>query len=161
MGEGSLLRNKCQVQHRTRSAGMGWALSLGMALVSLGTLTGCSAVPEWVERTPSSEEYYYGFGSAGQTYTLNRSESLRIARERALVDLASQLRTHVTSSTHLIDRGRSTSYAMESLQISDEELENIGNVDTWFDETGEAGPARHTYVLVRISREDATRILEK
>lgn len=124
-----------------------------MALSSLG------CVPGWVKKSPADEKYYYGLGSAGQSYNKNPAQALRIARERALIDLAMQLRVQVTTSTTLVDSSRSSRYELESVQFTDEELENVANVDSWVDRRGRAGPENQTYVLVRLSRGDAKRLL--
>jgi len=120
-------------------------------------LAGCALLgpPSWVTSYPSDDDYIYGVGSAGITYDENPAKSREIAKQRALDDLAKQIRVRVTSATVVHDRQQWTHYEAETLQFSDEDLEGIEILDVWVDDWGWAGKAEQTYVLVRMSKAKA------
>lgn len=124
------------------------------ALPFSGGLASCALFgpPGWVHQPPSDSTYYYAIGSAGPQYNGSRANAIRIARERALAELAGQVRVRVASTSTLSDRGGGSEYVSESVQLSDEVLQDVETVGSWYDERGRAGSPGHTWVLVRVAR---------
>lgn len=124
------------------------------------TVAGCGLFgpPSWVNTYPVDDDYVYGIGSAGVTYDRSRSRSEEIAVQRALDSLVKQIRVRVTSATVLSDVQSWSDYRSDTIQFSDEDLEGVEIVEVWIDSYGRAGKADQTYVLIRISKENASRI---
>lgn len=121
---------------------------LPLALARCGLL----GPPRWVSSYPVADEYVYGVGSAGVTFDENPARSREIAQQRALDDLARQIRVRVTSATIAAEREASSYFEARSIQFTDEDLEGIELVEVWVDSWGRAGKPDQTWVLVRLAR---------
>lgn len=124
---------------------------------------GCGLLPPpgWVEDPPSQDGWIYAVGSAGLTYDKNPSTSEDLAFQRALDQLARQLRVQVTSMVTLKDTQSSSRFESDSMQFTEEELEWVQIRDKWVDRYGKLGRQGRVFVLVRMSDGDARRALTR
>lgn len=116
-------------------------------------------VPKWLSSMPTDDRFYYALGVSGPTRQVN--DAWNQATQRARAELGRMIVTQITSRDLNIatERSEYTRQIIESL--SDTELNLTEVVERWFDKTGAYGPSNHYYVLVRMEKEQARRMLKR
>ena len=140
-------------------------LSLMVLLLTV-SVSGCAtrsesqkgAVPGWLNVMPRDDKYFYALGVSGQTRRVKDAWAQAALRARA--ELGKTIITHITSHDLVIatNRGEYTRQLIEAL--SDTELNFTEVIERWYDRTGDYGPPNHYYVLVRLEKKRAERILK-
>ena len=130
-----------------------------VSLLLLGALSGCALLPApgWIENPPLEEGWIYAVGSAGVTFDKNPATSEDLALQRALDQLARQIRVQVTTHVSLTDTERASQFTSETSQFSEEELEWVQIRKKWVDRSGKLGDRGRVYVLVRMTDANARR----
>ena len=116
-----------------------------------------SRIPDWVSSTPKNDRYFYAVGISGQTRHVKDAWNQAVQRARA--ELGKTIITHVTSQDLVITTTRSE-YSQQIVQaLSDTELSFTEVQERWHDQDGIYGPPNHFYVLVRMEKKQAEKIL--
>jgi hypothetical protein len=117
-----------------------------------------SPFPEWVNSTPQDDRYFYAVGISGQTRHVKDAWNQAIQRARA--ELGKTIITHVSSQDLVITTTKSE-YSQQIVQaLSDTELNFTEVLERWHDRDGIYGPPNHYYVLVRMEKKQAEKILK-
>ena len=118
-----------------------------------------SPVPDWVSSTPNDDRYFYAVGISGQTRHVKDAWNQAVQRARA--ELGKTIITHVTSQDLVITTTRSE-YSQQIVKaLSDTELNFTEVQERWHDREGVYGPPNHYYVLVRMEKKRAEKILRE
>ena len=134
---------------------------LGLLLTFLGSCT-MFGPPRWVDDFPSSDaQFIYGVGSAGVTFDRNPSKSKQYAIDRAMQDLSFQIKTEVLAVSELRDTARSSTLKVDSINLTESDLEGVEIVEVWIDRKGEVGKVDRTWVLVRMPHAQVQKILSR
>ena len=129
-------------------------------------LLGCAASPEnkgedppeWLSKVPDNDQYYYAVGISGMTR--NTNDAWNQAANRGRAELGRTIISHVSSKDLIIATSRSE-YTRQVIDVlSDTELNFTEVVERWFDRYGDFGPPNHFYVLVRLEKQQAEKILK-
>ena len=132
------------------------------------TLAGCSGsqapsggkIPPWVLHTPSDSKYIYAVGISGRTF--HPTDAIKYAKENARKEMAGMIRTRIVSMTKTRDSGRRESISIESVAVTDEDLQGSEVVKRWMDKEGASGVAPGTtYVLIRLTRSKYEELINK
>jgi hypothetical protein len=141
-----------------------WGLFLTLLIVSA---SGCKttpdtnsvSVPEWLTTTPYDDRYFYAVGVSGQTRNIKDAWSQ--AAQRARAELGKTIITQVASKDLIISTNESD-YSRQVIEaMSDTELYFTEIIGRWIDKFGEYGPPNHYYVLVRMEKKLAEKILKR
>jgi len=118
------------------------------------------AVPDWVRGTPSSPDYIYAVGISGKTFY--PTDAITYATDNARRELASMIRTRIISMTETRDSSRNDDISIESIAVTDEDLQGSKVRKRWIDTDGVTGVAPGTtYVLISIKREKFEQLIKK
>jgi hypothetical protein len=129
-------------------------------------LLGCAASPEkkgedppeWLSKVPDNDRYFYAVGVSGMTRNMN--DAWNQAANRGRAELGRTIISHVSSKDLIIANSRSE-YTRQVIDVlSDTELNFTEVVERWFDRYGDFGPPNHFYVLVRLEKQQAAKILK-
>ncbi len=133
-------------------------------LLILILLVGCSSTkqvtqpenaPDWVKSKPSSDIFYYGIGIANKN---GNTDHINIAKEKALADLSSEIKTVVSTQSVLFkfesSFGYSEDFTATTTLVSQEDLEGFELVSTYDFGT-------YYYVWYRLSKALYAEIKEK
>ncbi|KPJ75380.1 MAG: hypothetical protein AMJ54_15120 [Deltaproteobacteria bacterium SG8_13] len=116
-------------------------------------------VPDWLTSTPDDDRYLYAVGISGKTRSVK--DAWNQAAQRGRAELGKIIITRVASKDLVISTNRSD-YSRQVIEaLSDTELYFTEVIARWYDATGTYGPPGFYYVLVRMQREEAERILRK
>ena len=114
--------------------------------------------PDWLSKVPGDNRYFYAVGVSGMTR--RSSDAWQQAINRARAELGRTIVTQVSSRDLIIATSRSE-YTRQVIDVlSDTELNFTEVIERWFDRYGDFGPANHFYVLVRLEKKQAARILK-
>ena len=137
----------------------------GLLIIAI-SLFGCAAnpekksvdPPEWLNKVPDNERYFYAVGVSGMTR--NTSDAWNQAANRGRAELGRTIISQVSSKDLIIATSRSE-YTRQVIDVlSDTELNFTEVVERWFDRYGDFGPPNHFYVLVRLEKQQAAKILK-
>ena len=115
---------------RTRTVLLGCFLSC-LLFGTVGCVSSPSTrVPAWISSFPSMPDYYVGIGSS---HTGNQSDDMRMAKSRALADLAGTISTHIVSEQQFTTRETSQSRAssIAEVVITESVTEHLQAVETY------------------------------
>lgn len=139
------------------------------AAASLLVFSGCGSgpsvsasgkIPPWVEKTPSDGEYIYSVGISGKTFY--PTDAITYATENARREIASMIRTRIVSMTETHDSTRRDDISIESIAVTDEDLQGTEVTRRWIDRNGISGVAAGTtYVLLRMERSQFEQLVQK
>lgn len=141
-----------------------WTLLFTLLIVSA---SGCKTtpaanpvqIPEWLTTTPYDDRYFYAVGISGQTRSMK--DAWNQAAQRARAELGKTIITQVASKDLVISTNESD-YSRQVIEaMSDTELHFTEIIGRWNDKTGEYGPPNHYYVLVRMERKQAEKLLKR
>ena len=119
-----------------------------------------SSIPEWVMNTPNNPTYIYSVGISGRTFY--PTDAIKYATENARREMAGMVRTKVLSMTKTHDSTRSDSISIESIAVTDEDLQGSEVKHRWIDKKGASGVAPGTtYVLIQIERSKFEQLIKK
>ncbi len=136
-----------------------------LILCTVGLATGChqqtagtgQQIPDWLNTAPSDDRYYYAVGMSGKTRSAK--DAWNQAAQRGRAELGKTIITRIASKDLVISTNRSE-YSRQVIEaLSDTELHFTEVIARWYDAGGMYGPPKYYYVLVRMGREDAERIL--
>jgi hypothetical protein len=129
-------------------------------------LSGCASEPpqkgtdppDWLSKVPDNERYFYAVGVSGQTRSSN--DAWNQAANRGRAELGRTIVSQVSSKDLIIATTRSE-YTRQVIDVlSDTELNFTEVIERWFDRYGGFGPPNHYYVLVRLEKKQAQKILQ-
>jgi len=141
-----------------------WGLLFTLLIVSA---SGCKTtpaanpvqVPEWLTTTPYDDHYFYAVGVSGQTRSIK--DAWNQATQRARAELGKTIITQVASKDLVISTNESD-YSRQVIEaMSDTELHFTEIIGRWNDQIGEYGPPNHYYVLVRMEKKQAEKLLKR
>ncbi len=141
-----------------------WGLLFTLLIVSA---SGCKTtpatnpvqVPEWLTTTPYDDRYFYAVGVSGQTRSIK--DAWNQATQRARAELGRTIITQVASKDLVISTNESD-YSRQVIEaMSDTELHFTEIIGRWNDQIGEYGPPNHYYVLVRMEKKQAEKLLKR
>jgi len=141
-----------------------WGLLFTLLIVSA---SGCKTtpaanpvqVPEWLTTTPYDYHYFYAVGVSGQTRSIK--DAWNQATQRARAELGKTIITQVASKDLVISTNESD-YSRQVIEaMSDTELHFTEIIGRWNDQIGEYGPPNHYYVLVRMEKKQAEKLLKR
>jgi hypothetical protein len=141
-----------------------WGLLFTLLIVSA---SGCKTtpaanpvqVPEWLTTTPYDDRYFYAVGVSGQTRSIK--DAWNQATQRARAELGRTIITQVASKDLVISTNESD-YSRQVIEaMSDTELHFTEIIGRWNDQIGEYGPPNHYYVLVRMEKKRAEKLLKR
>jgi hypothetical protein len=141
-----------------------WGLLFTLLIVSA---FGCKTTPatnpvqapEWVTTTPYDDRYFYAVGISGQTRSIK--DAWNQAAQRARAELGKTIITQVASKDLVISTNESD-YSRQVIEaMSDTELHFTEIIGRWNDQVGEYGPPNHYYVLVRMEKKQAEKLLKR
>ena len=141
-------------------------LALLLILVA-GGITGCTTspqtvsteIPGWLTSIPTDDRYFYAVGISGQRR--NVKDAWNQAAHRARAELGKTIITQVSSRDLVITTNRNE-YSKQVIEaISDTELHFTEIIARWYDPNGEYGPPKYYYVLVRMDRKEAEKLLKR
>jgi len=116
-------------------------------------------VPEWVTTTPYDDRYFYAVGISGQTRSIK--DAWNQAAQRARAELGKTIITQIASKDLVISTNESD-YSRQVIEaMSDTELHFTEIIGRWNDQVGEYGPPNHYYVLVRMEKKQAEKLLKR
>ena len=116
------------------------------------------APPEWLSKIPDNDRYFYAVGVSGMTRKTN--DAWNQAANRGRAELGRTIISQVSSKDLIIATSRSE-YTRQVIDVlSDTELNFTEVVERWFDRHGDFGPPNHFYVLVRLEKKQAAKILK-
>ncbi|MFH1707336.1 MAG: LPP20 family lipoprotein [Planctomycetota bacterium] len=114
--------------------------------------------PAWVNQIPKDDQFVYAVGYSGRT--MNPTDSMKYARENARKEMASMIKTSIVSVIETQDFQRHEDVSMESISVTDEDLQGSEVIEQWVDRTGvSGGNPGTTYVLLRLDRATFNRLL--
>jgi len=141
-----------------------WGLLFTLLIVSA---SGCTTtpeknpvqVPEWLTTTPYDDRYFYAVGVSGQTRSIK--DAWNQATQRARAELGKTIITQVASKDLVISTNESD-YSRQVIEaMSDTELHFTEIIGRWNDRVGEYGPPNHYYLLVRMEKKRAAKLLKR
>jgi hypothetical protein len=141
-----------------------WGILFALMIVSA---SGCKTspdtnpvpVPEWLTTTPYDDHYFYAVGVSGQTRSIK--DAWNQAAQRARAELGKTIITQVASKDLVISTNESD-YSRQVIEaMSDTELHFTEIIGRWNDKVGEYGPPNHYYVLVRMEKKQAEKLLKR
>ena len=128
--------------------------------ISTGPKRNKHKVPSWVKHIPEDSKYVYAVGISGRT--MYPSHAIKYATENARKELASMISTKVVSMIQSEDSSRREDFSMESIAVTDEDLQGSQFSEKWIDAEGLTGVSPGTtYVLIRIERSAYEELLRK
>ena len=138
-------------------------LILPLSLTHIGCRSGpdrlAKNIPGWLHSIPDDNQYYYAVGISGRTRKIKDAWDQAILRARA--ELGRTIITHV-ASTDLIISTTSGEYSKQIIDaLSDTELSFTQVIERWYDKYGIYGPSNHYYVLIRLEKKRAEKILKR
>jgi hypothetical protein len=114
--------------------------------------------PAWVNQVPRDDQYVYAVGYSGRT--MNPTDAMKYAKENARKEMASMIKTSIVSVIQTQDSQRREDVSMESISVTDEDLQGSEVVEQWIDRNGVSGAnPGTTYVLLRLDRATFNRLL--
>ncbi len=117
-------------------------------------------VPAWVRTVPTDDDYIYAVGISGRT--MYPTHAIKYATENARRELADMVKTKIVSFVQTVDQGRREDFSMESVSLTDEDLQGSEKVGHWVDTQGRTGVSPGTtYVLMRLDRKKYEELLSK
>lgn len=134
-------------------------------VVAFSILTGCAnspqpesgEIPSWLSAVPQDNDYFYAVGISGRTRHVK--DGWNQAAQRGRAEIGKTMITHITSTDTSISTENSE-YTRQVIEaISDTELQFTEVIERWYDRYGDYGPANHYYVLVRMDKKRAEKIL--
>ncbi|MCP4370605.1 MAG: hypothetical protein GY797_21210 [Deltaproteobacteria bacterium] len=135
---------------------------LGLSIITIGCISTPEpekkSAPQWVNSVPHDETYFYAVGISGPTRNIKDAWNQAIQRARA--ELGKTIITHITSHDLIITTtdGEYSSQLIEAL--SDTELNFTEVIERWYDRNGTYGLPNYYYVLVRLEKKRAERLLK-
>ena len=138
-----------------------------LILLASGSLTGCATspqttsteIPGWLDSIPADDRYFYAVGISGPRR--NVKDAWNQAAHRARAELGRTIITQVSSKDLVITTHRNE-YSKQVIEaISDTELHFTEIIARWYDPNGEYGPPKYYYVLVRMDRKEAAKLLKR
>ena len=143
-------------------------LAVASAVVLMaGLVSGCMTsarpvadqVPDWIESPPRDERYYYGLGISGRTR--KPADAWDQAALRARAELGKTIVSQVVSYDIIVSTERSE-YTRQLIHLlSDTELNYTEIIERWRDRLGVYGARDHYYVLVRMEKKHAQKLLQR
>jgi hypothetical protein len=116
-----------------------------------------SEIPDWLASVPSDESYFYAVGMSGRTRRVK--DAWNQAAQRGRAEIGKTIITHITSTDTSISTEKSE-YTRQVIEaISDTELQFTEVIERWYDRHGDYGPPHYYYVLVRMDKDRAEKIL--
>lgn len=116
-------------------------------------------IPEWLTTTPHDDRYFYAVGVSGQTRSIK--DAWNQATQRARAELGKTIITRIASKDLVISTNQSD-YSRQVIEaMSDTELHFTEVIGRWNDQVGEYGPPKHYYVLVRMEKKQAEKLLKR
>jgi len=113
--------------------------------------------PAWLSKVPDNDRYFYAVGVSGMTRKTN--DSWNQAANRGRAELGRTIVSQVSSKDLIIATTRSE-YTRQVIDVlSDTELNFTEVIERWYDRHGGFGPPNHFYVLVRLEKTQAEKIL--
>jgi hypothetical protein len=134
-------------------------------MVAFSILSGCAnspqpesgEIPNWLSAVPQDDDYFYAVGISGRTRHVK--DGWNQAAQRGRAEIGKTIITHITSTDTSISTENSE-YTRQVIEaISDTELQFTEVIERWYDRYGDYGPANHYYVLVRMDKKRAEKIL--
>jgi len=114
--------------------------------------------PDWLSKIPDNDRYFYSVGVSGMTR--NTNEAWNQAANRGRAELGRTIVSQVSSKDLIIATSRSE-YTRQVIDVlSDTELNFTEVIERWYDRYGVFGPQNHFYVLVRLEKKQAAKILK-
>ena len=128
---------------------------------SSGPKAGSSgSIPDWVMNTPTNSAYIYSVGISGRTFY--PTDAIKYATENARREMAGMVRTKVLSMTKTHDSTRRDDISIDSIAVTDEDLQGSEVKARWIDKKGASGVAPGTtYVLLQIERGKFEQLIKK
>jgi hypothetical protein len=158
-------------ENRFRGMAMKQIVCFSMLIMILCAGAGCipgaaekkddrNKVPKWVRKVPVDEKWVYSIGYSGKT--MFPTHAMKYATENARRELANMISTKVVSMIETEDSSRNEDISIESIAVTDEDLQGSQVVSHWVDEQGRTGVSPGTtYVLIRIKMSDYRNLLNK
>ena len=115
-------------------------------------------IPDWLNSPPTDKSYFYAVGVSGQTRYVKDAWNQAIQRARA--EIGKTVVTEVSSRDLVVSTENSDFSRQIIAAMSDTELHFTEVVERWYDAHGAYGPPNHYYVLVRMERKEAEKLLK-
>ena len=140
--------------------------TFGFIICLVILLSGCASAPpsegddppDWLSRIPDNDRYFYAVGVSGPTRKTN--DAWNQAANRGRAELGRTIVSQVSSKDLIIATTRSE-YTRQVIDVlSDTELNFTEVVERWYDRYGAFGPSNHYYILVRLEKKQARKILQ-
>jgi hypothetical protein len=116
--------------------------------------------PAWTLNVPTDNTYIYAVGISGRT--MYPTHAIKYATENARRELADMIKTRIVSFVQTKEQGRREDVSMETVSLTEEDLQGSEKVSHWVDTAGKTGVAPGTtYVLMRLERKKYEALLRK
>lgn len=116
--------------------------------------------PKWVLTIPTDTEYVYSIGISGRT--LYPTHAIKYATENARQELGNMISTKIVAQIRTHDQGRREDISIDSISVTDADLQGSQVVERWVDQKGISGVSPGTtYVLMRVERSVYEGLLRK